>query len=79
MVAAAAAAASRVLGQRVDHARPRRAAGRQRHLRGRAAGPLVRHAVVVRLLLLLLVVVRLLVLWVVVVRLLMMMVVMFGS
>ena len=78
MVAAAAAAASRVLGQRVDHARPRRAARRQRHLRGRAAGPLVRHAVVVRLLLLL-VVVRLLVLWVVVVRLLMMMVVMFGS
>ena len=75
---AAAAAASRVLGQRVDHARPRGAAGRQRHLRGRAAGPLVRHAVVVRLLLLL-VVVRLLVLWVVVVRLLMMMVVMFGS
>ena len=77
MVAAAAAAASRVLGQRVDHARPRGAAGRQRHLRGRAAGPLVRHAVVVRLLLL--VVVRLLVLRVVVVRLLMMMVVMFGS
>ena len=78
MVAAAAATASRVLGQRVDHARPRRAARRQRHLRGRAAGPLVRHAVVVRLLLLV-VVVRLLVLWVVVVRLLMMMVVMFGS